>query len=218
MDWRKIAVAFLILIIFQCAAYVGLGYYHYTHKTTIITNTTFTQFFFEINGSDSEHIKVYDVMVLDGVDEKQVRRALLLAPNAFGYRIVEDNSSRYSPDVNGVPFPNDTEKFLILFIDGERYPKCPAAAFTVLESERITVLVKDNYPDVLIMNIIVHECCHNIEGQRNTVDYYYVYENEMKYWGFKQWIVEKDGEDISSYGWGNIYNMWVIDEYMVDNY
>jgi hypothetical protein len=206
---------FLILIIFQCCCYASLGYYHYTHKVTVVENKTFIEYVFNISDSDSEHIKVYDVMVLEGVDEERVRRALMLSPNAYGYNFIEPNISRYHFDTNGVPFPNDNETFLIIVGDAEDYPRADCGGYTYFGSERIVVLVKDSYPDMIVMNMIVHECTHNLEGEVNTIDRMYIYESTVKYWGMTQWYLS--GSKLSDHGVSGMANLWVIDNYMLDH-
>ncbi|HPC12966.1 MAG TPA: hypothetical protein PLN36_01205 [Bacteroidales bacterium] len=215
MDWKKLAIMFLFIIFLQCGLYFGLGYYHYTHKVTVVENKTFVQYMFNITGKSTEHIKIYDVMVLEKSDEERVRRALMLAPNAYGFNFIEPNESRYYLDTNGVPFPNENETFMVIVAHGENYPNADCAGYTMYNSERVVVLVKESYPDMIIMNMIVHECTHNLEGDENTIDKLYIYESEVNYWGTQQWYFTD--RELSGNGMSGMFSLMVIDNYMITN-
>ncbi len=209
VNWKRIS----IILLFLLAVSVLIIGYAYTINDQTVYHVTYKS----ITGDPTEHVQVYEVMVFPGVDAEQVNRSLMLCPNVFGYSVIPYDESRffYTPDWwewECCPYPNDGETYLILVVDHDQYPGISAGAWTSSPDGRVIVFVRDNWPDMLLSDVITHECCHNIEGDVNIMDYQGVYWIQFSEWLENQWYVNDNGSGINANGMTRLYNDWAIDE------
>ncbi len=69
------------------------------------------------------HRHVYDVMILDDIDQKYVENALMTIPNLFGFRIIPVNLDEYEIDRSNTEwknfvYPRKNRDYLIIIFDG----------------------------------------------------------------------------------------------------
>ena len=113
---------------------------------------------------DTEHINVYRVMILDGIDQEMVRHAILYIPNAFGYEIVEPDPTQYRIDENNCVKPLQQD-LIILFDSVERNATVNGIYQTKLAGSAgygISIGMDTSYvTDVRLSRLIYHECSHD---------------------------------------------------------
>ncbi len=72
---------------------------------------------------DTLHRHVYDVMILDGIDQDFIKNALMNIPNLFGFRIIPENPDDYEVDKSNTDwknfvYPRKNRDYLIVIFDG----------------------------------------------------------------------------------------------------
>lgn len=107
-----------------------------------------------VNGVSQYH---YKVMVLDGINQTQIRMALQYIPNLFSFEMIDDDPSQYE-FMNGYPIPK-TARLITIFngtMHGYVHPK--AMGYYYGEGRcTIVYLGQDPYP---LSWTIQHECLH----------------------------------------------------------
>lgn len=114
------------------------------------------------------HERVFDLMILDGIDQQMVKRAVSFVPNVFGFVIVPDDPTRYSVNEWNQPQPYDNETPVIIlydvrarnstWIDGQ-----PFVLGGMGRGQRIWIgLDPSQVSDVQLTRNLFHECTHTL--------------------------------------------------------
>ena len=182
--------------------------------------TTYNVTYKTVSGDPTLHDQVYEVMIIDGINETYVENALLMVPNEFGFIIVPPDTSRYGPagwkDYPDTPFPVGGETYLIIVCDITRYQntewdKLIARGWTTPPDGRVVILVNaSTCPEMRLTEIIEHECGHNVELTPKLDNF------TWNIPGFNSWLgsVGYGYYPGDMAAWSLLYNRYVIFEYL----
>lgn len=203
-----IALLAIFLLLFGFIVLIGYTGDTYAYNVTHVT----------VEGDPTIHEMTFEVMIVDEIDDEKFMRGLMLCPNVFGYRMVENDPSRYYytqgafwEGSGGVPFPNNMERNLILVVDRDNYPDCEFAGVTIPPSGDCVIVTEDLWSEKVISSVVYHECTHNVETS-NQIDHM-----TKNLGAFDTWMVSQHIGTyplLSKNGWCSLYSDWVVTGYL----